>query len=305
MQFNFSGEEEEGAATLSGLKCGTVDIIQDDYISYKSAVDKGLTRAQDNDRPSGSNINRNIIPRQYMEERFLKHRKPATPTIESDSDDSNARPGRTAHKKPISTRSRNEHWSTCCGKESCRTTSPESDTMAQRGYEEGRESVVNMALEQEAATKKESAVFLTPRCMGWESLCAQKGFRYCKGARLPTDGKKYLVRDCTMHLKSQRLMATRLPCCSDWHFDPIEVLLFLPKEGVQLDACIDHVGFTRLLEMEPQRFWAEHDFTSDESRAEMCLRKQAAFKKVAGVRNVTALLKNCGEGNILISAILL
>ena len=100
-------------------------------------------------------------------------------------------------------------------------------------------------------------------------------------------------------------MASKLPCCGDWHFDPIEVDIHIPKEGIKLNGCIDHVGLSRLLDVQPTKFWSEHEFTCDEDEAEMCATRKAAFEKIAMAKDTTGLLRNCGEGNVLISAILL
>ena len=276
-------------------------IVQRDYISYSQAMKKGLTKAHVNKSTVKDQDCRKGGSEDAHESKKNKQKSSATRDIDCLS--SVALPH--SERPKDQDRSSKEFFHSMCGRDSCLPTPPMSETGAPEGYNEHRQSSINIALEKEACRLKEAAAFRTPKCLGWESLSLQKGFRFCKGGRIPNDGKKYLVRGCTVHFKSQRLKATKLPCCTNWHFEPVEVILFIPQEGVQLNASLDHVGFTRLLDIEPQRFWNEHDFESEETKAEMCKKKQAAFKRVAEVKDVTALLKNCGDGNTLISALLM
>ena len=168
-----------------------------------------------------------------------------------------------------------------------------------------REPLRNHQLERRANSEKESCLFQTPFCRAGESISTNQGFRYKRAVRLPVGGGKFLVRGCSLDIHEQRLLGCKLICCGDWHYHPMTVRVRVPADGVNVNATIDHVCFTRLLEMDARDFWDEHEFHCDEEGAELCLKKIELFNKLKSSKQMTLLMSRPDRDNYLISAILM
>ena len=163
----------------------------------------------------------------------------------------------------------------------------------------------NLPLEGKAAKNFERLTFLKPTCMGWETLSKERGFSFFNGQRVPCDGRKYLVCGCSFKFRTHTVSATKLPCCSSWHFEPLDVEIHVGSKELTFSGSIDHVGICRLLDIQAVDFWNEHESKSNTSTKKLCEKIQNIMNSLERAVDTTALLRNYGEGKILISAIVL